>query len=427
MTWIKKTYFTSCPVYRNSHAAFFKTFLFGALILVFSTNQSYSQNNIDTLNHKLSSNIFIPNMNTTHPFGVLISRVHHDYRIETPKTKSITINIANANIWLPLVTGFIPVNQSDKDYVSQFAWHEREGALDFNTVPNQAISLQADGIMRLYQLKFNMPINSKSSLVASTRLLSFDSGKAPFSIVTNDKVIEWVHSNVAGGEDPFARKVYGVNSKANLYYSDRNDKSFSLNAGSTLISGLDADYIYYPSVSILNDKQIYFSTGVHLGINTTKINPTIDIGTSFLLTKLKSIKNKNTLRFNFSYTLLRQGLVHYKSGVEIANRAFIHNTETSASYTFRLKNNKFLSLISMMYYQNSWFKKDERSYMVIEGDRITSHWHYAISHLYKKTAGVNLMASLQSNQWSYAIYVAEDIPVNNAPDIQTGVSVKMEW
>lgn len=371
--------------------------------------------------------ILIPNTNSTHPFGVFMSRIQHHYQKNPLKHASFTLNIASGNVWLPKAIANLPTDQKDRDAVAAFSWHARDGYFDFSKTPNQSISFEADGVLRRYQLQYQLPIQSNQSLSISPRIVSFDSGKIPFSFITNDGFIEWVHSNIAGGEDPFARKSHGLTNQAYLLYSDRNDKTMQLRAGNTIFSGIDLAYYYYPKLALLTNNNMAVNLGLTTGVNTNKINSSIDMGASVFASKTFLINKKKQFQINANYGLLRQRVVRFSDGVEISNRDYMHSAEMLLAYTFALKKNNFLTLSTLIFTQTSYLNKQEYDYIVLTGNKETSLWHYSVSHLYRNASGVSIIASYTKGKVSYAVYLREDIPLNNAPDTQTGVAVQLFW
>jgi len=384
-----------------------------------------SQENISPI--KEFPQVFIPNTQATHPFGVFISRIQHLHYSNVPRQKSFTLTISNGNIWLPKTIGNIPTNKEDKDAVAAFSWHERDGYFDFSTTPNTSLTFEADGVFRLYLPQLQLPINNNHFLTLSSRIVSFDSGKFPFSTFTNDNFIEWVHSNVAGGEDPFARKVNGLNNPASFYYSDRNEKTITMKGGEVVLSGFDINHYFFPSIPFLKTNNIDVSFSSQLGINISKINPGVDLGGIIGIGKTYKLKSGNQFELHASYGILKQKLASFGSGVEIMNKSFMHSGEFLSTYHFSLKNNQFFGISALIFAQSSYLNNDEDKHLVLTGEKESSFWHYGISHLYRYSAGVTLIASYTKNNMSYAVYFREDIPLNNAPDTQTGISVKMEW
>jgi hypothetical protein len=289
------------------------------------------------------------------------------------------------------------------------------------------LTFSADGVISLYQPQFMTHFGTKHNIILSTRIISFNSRKFPFSTFTNDNFIEWVHSNIAGGEDPFARKVYGLNNPASFYYSDRNKKSITMKGGEVMLSGFDINHNYFPSFPFLKTNSIDLSFGGQLGINVSKINPGVDLGGLIGIVKNYKLKSGNQFLLHGSYGLLKQELASFGSGVEIINKPFMHSGELLSTYHFSLKNNQFLAISALIFVQSSYLNSDEYKYLVLTGEKKSSFWGYGVSHLYRYSAGITLIASYTKKNMSYAVYFREDIPLNNAPDSQTGVSVKLNW
>ena len=109
---------------------------------------------------------------------------------------------------------------------------------------------------------------------------------------TSDEFIEWIHSNIAGGEDPFARKYYGLN-HAGIRYIDENGKILHLDKGNLIISGIEFSYNYYPQFKLLKKKNIYTNYGLQLGVNVSEINASLDLGFNSSIVKKIKIKTNN--------------------------------------------------------------------------------------------------------------------------------------
>jgi hypothetical protein len=62
--------------------------------------------------------------------------------------------------------------------------------------------------------------------------------------------------------------------------------------------------------------------------------------------------------------------------------------------------------------------------MVLTGNRVSTHWHYALSHLYRRLTYNTLFISYSKGFFSVSGYIKEDFFVDNAPDAQTGVAVR---
>jgi len=61
----------------------------------------------------------------------------------------------------------------------------------------------------------------------------------------------------------------------------------------------------------------------------------------------------------------------------------------------------------------------------MKGEKISSHWHYSISHLFKTLTCNNFFISMSKGKYSFSAYLREDFRVDNAPDIQTGLGFNL--
>jgi hypothetical protein len=392
----------------------------GSFINCFSQTESDSLN----LNYLNTSQSFIPNTKSTHPLGVFISRISHNFQLEPAEKSSIALNISSGNVWLPYVKGYLPTNEPDKAAMEKIVWSAREFNFDFLNTPSKTIELHADGIIRLYQLNLSIPVSEKSELKINTRAFSVDPGNIPFSILTSDRVIEWVHSNIAGGEDPFARKVYGLN-KTNISYTDRYGKTFYLGNGDFIFSGIELCYYYYPRINSLNKRNIYINFGLLAGINVSKVNPSLDIGLNTSLNKQVFLGAKRKLQLGVSTGILRQKVMMFGEGVQISNSKFLITSELLVNYQKEITGKGLISIGTSYFFQSPYNKKDDYKSIVLTGDRISSHWHYALSHLYRILSYNTLFISYSKGCLSFSAYLKEDFLVDNAPDVQTGIGLKV--
>lgn len=381
------------------------------------------QDETETLKSKQPST-FYANTLSVHPFGVFISRINNNFQLHAAAKPSLSLNISTGNVWLPNVTGYYPSDENDRNTMRGFAWHLREGRYDKNS-PGGIAELHADGILRNYQVKFNIPISNNQELKFYTRMFSVTAGKVPYALLNSDQFIEWFHSNVAGGEDPFSRKVYGLN-QAQLFYMDINGNSLLLKDGDFIFSGIDLSYYYYPNFNYLATRNILTNIGLQSGLNISKVNPSIDLGVNLTgIKKIKPKKSANEFHLGASIGALRQKIINYGNGVLLSNKHVILSSELLFEYVIPAKNKRFFSIATTWYAQGSYHKKNESEYMVLSGQRITTHWHYAISHLYRALTAHSLAFTYTKGKFSGWIYLREDLLVDNAPDTQTGIGFKL--
>lgn len=203
------------------------TLYLGLLLAIFSIQPLYLFAQIDSIQN-LQPHI-LPNTLGTHPFGIYISRISHNFYKKPSKKPAITAHYSNGNVWSPEVRAYVPSSEEYVKELKNFEWHDRERVY-YKSSPAKTYQLHADAIYRVYQLKFELPIARNQDLKLNIRGYSVDGGYPPYSLITSDEFIEWLHTNVIKDEDPFDRKLYGYN-KTDVRYTDLNGDSFKLSAG----------------------------------------------------------------------------------------------------------------------------------------------------------------------------------------------------
>jgi hypothetical protein len=403
-----------------------KYLLFLLALFVFNISALAQSGNNDFWNKEIenSSDIIKPNILSNHPLGIYISRLNHNFNVRSPDKYSFSFEFSSGNVALPYVKSYELTDPNDQKAAENMPWHVREYAFDFNKVPHNTKEFTADGVIRSYRFTFTLPITVHHELNFGLRINSLDGGKYPYSIFTSDETIEWFHSNIAGGEDPFSRRYYGLN-KAGISYKDENDRVLTMHNGNFTIPGIDINYNYYPKLEMNEKHHIYLNFGAQLGINTSPYNPVADFGISSSILKKKIIKNKNILSFGASAGVLRQHFLEYGDRVNISSRDFFYSLEGLIDYKVKLKNNNHLSYGINYNFQSSYNRKNEKDHTVLTGQRIKTHWQKTISHLYEDLEGWNFICTYSTKRFSYFVYFREDLNLDNAPDFQTGIGFKM--
>jgi hypothetical protein len=403
-----------------------KYYLLFFIFSIFNLFYSAQSNQDDFWNHEIenSSDIIKPYTLSTHPFGIFISRSNHNFNVRSPDKYSFSFEVSSGNIVLPYVKSYELTDPNDREKSKNLVWHVREYAFDLDKSPSKTKEFIADGVIRSYRFNFTLPLTVNHELNFSLRANSLDRGKYPFSVFTSDEFIEWFHRNIAGGKDPFSRYHYGIN-KAGIVYKDENDKVLKMDNNDFMISGIDLNYTYYPKLEMNKKHHIYLNFGAQLGINTSRYNPAADFGVSSSILKKMIIKNKNILSFGLSAGVLRQHVLEYGDGVNISNQDFFCSFEGLIDYKVRLRNNNRISYGINYNFQNSYNKKKDLDYMVLTGERINTHWQKTISHLYEDVEGWSFICTYSTKRFSYFVYLREDLNLDNAPDLQTGIGVKM--
>lgn len=395
------------------------------VFLIFNLLSKAQTNDKDFLNEEIenSSDVIKPYILSTHPLGIYISRLHHNFNVRSPEKYAFSFEVSSGNVVLPYVKSYELTDPNDRELSKSIIWYNREYTFNLNTVPAKTKEFIADGVIRSYRFTFTLPLTINHELNFSLRANSLDRGKYPFSVFTSDETIERFHRNIAGGKDPFSRYHYGIN-KAGISYKDENNKVLTMNNNDFFISGLEINYNYYPKLE-MNKKHFYLNFGAQLGINTTRYNPVADIGLSSSILKKLMINDKNILSFGLSAGALRQHFLEYGEGVNISNQDFLYSFEGLVDYKVKLRNNNRISYGINYNFQTSYNKKKDLDYIVYTGERINTHWQKTLYHLYEDLEGWSFICTYSTKRFSYFVYFREDLNLDNAPDFQTGIGLKM--
>ena len=402
---------------------------FTILFLVLLLNKNYEGLSQSNEERDFSfTGIHKPYLLSNHPLGMLISRIDYNFSIQPPKKIQINIGIHNGNVWQPLVKAYKPREPLTRAYMEKFIWYDREANFDLQTMPSDSIQYHADAVIRAFPADLRFRLADHHEINFRIRSFLITPGKMPFSTFTSDQLLEWFHSNIAGGEDPFARKYYGYN-KADITYIDEHGESIKLKAGNFLIPGMELHYYYYPDINLTGIKEFYMNFGTHAGANISRHNRSVDLGLSASALKKISLYDHQNLIFGFGLGFLKQGVLKYGDHVHIMNNHFLYSFEGEITFRKWINEDSHYSFGLNYHYQNPYNRKEEFKYIVLTGNRVTTHWHYAMTHLYTSLQSWSLIFSY-SGKRTFLVYFSEDLKVNNAPDIQTGIEIRIplkEW
>jgi hypothetical protein len=389
----------------------------------FASAQS-TKDNLISYEIENSSDIIKPNILSNHPLGMYISRINHNFKVRSSNKYSFSFDISSANVMLPYLKAYYLTNPDDRELAKSFPLKNRAQQFDLNTVPTETKEFIADGIIRSYKFTFSLPLSVNHEITFGIRSYSLDKGTYPFSIFTSDKSIEWFHSNIAGGQDPFSRRYYGLN-KAKISYRDENNNFITMNNGDFKIPGIELNYFYYPTLGMNKKHKVYLNFGTHLGINTSSYNPVADLGFSSSAIKKILIKDQSLLTIGLSAAALRQRLIKFGDRVNISNQPFLYSFEGLINYKKKLRNDNYISYGVNFALQTSYNKKNDYDYIILTTDTTRPHWHQTFTHLYKSLEGWSFICAYSVKQFSYFVSVREDLRLDNAPDLQTGFGVKI--
>ncbi len=368
-----------------------------------------------------------PSLLSTHHFGIFSSRINQNFKIAPPKQSTVEISLISGNNFHPFVESYFPKNPEIREILSNTIWHDRHfNFIDQETTPADYVNIVIDAVIKEFRANINIPISKQHELGITFRSYLITKGKYPFSLFTGDESIEWFHSNIAGGEDPFGRRYYGLN-QVNFEYTDRNGKTLKLNNGNFFIGGIEINHFYYPSFLASKKRHIHTNIGSHIGINTSQFNPSIDAGISLNTVKKYILKNNNEFNLGAGVSLLRKNVIDFKNVVDLGNNPYLGSFEGNIEFTKYTKRKNYHSFGIDYKIQTRYSKKEEADYFKLLGkwQEIKAGWHNGVATLYKNLTDWNIIYTYGHKKYKVSLYLKEDLEVHNAPDFQTGISLKV--
>ncbi|OEK09020.1 hypothetical protein A8C32_14095 [Flavivirga aquatica] len=368
-----------------------------------------------------------PNLLATHHFGIFSSRINSNFKFFPSKKTTLSLSSISGNNFHPFVEGYFPKDPQIRKELSEQAWNTRKfHFINQETTPADYLNIVIDAVIKDFRIGINIPIAKEHELSINLRSYLITKGKFPFSTFTSDELIEWFHSNINGGEDPFGRRYYGLN-QVHFKYVDRNGNTLKLDQNDFFIGGIELNHFYYPRLLINKTKNIFINLGSHLGINTSKFNSSIDFGISSNIIKKISLKNNYEFNLALGANLLRKNLINFKKVIDLGTNPYLGTIESHVEITKYTKKGNYNSFGINYQIQSRYNKIEEQDYYKLEGKwrEINSGWHNGIATLYDTLCNWNLTYSYGRPNYIVSIYMKEDFKINNAPDFQTGISLKI--
>ncbi|NAS14040.1 hypothetical protein [Poritiphilus flavus] len=400
----------------------FCRYLLAVVCCLHFTQQLLPQNSRTEEVKTLKNGISKPVTLATHPFGVLFYTLPHNFKIRPDLRPTLDINLSSGNIWGQPVTTYLPENSAVREQISEIEFYDRIFEFDPDGSPSDSYTFAYDGILKDFRINAGIPLGSKYELSLTARSFLLSDGTSLFSVFTADRFIEFIHSSGIGGEDPFGRKVQGLD-EAGIAYTDRNGNSLEINNGEFVFSGIETALYYYPD--FLPSKQLYANMGLHLGTNLSPYNRSLDLGISVATVKAFSLKQRHQFLTGFGLNLLRRSVLSFSEDqTDLGTSRLFGSFEGHLEFNRQTRRGGTHSIGLNYRIQTPYNKKKEEAYYVPYSVERVKRWHEASRHLYKFPSYWSLIYSF-TKKIEFSIYLQEDMVVNNAPDLQTGLRLRL--
>tara|TARA_R110000787_G_scaffold196454_1_gene307797 strand:- start:19212 stop:20432 length:1221 start_codon:yes stop_codon:yes gene_type:complete len=369
-----------------------------------------------------------PNTTTAHHFGLFHMRINQNFKERPVEKTSFSFTLESANSFHPFVEMYQTLDPIERQRLSQLIWYQRDYRfIDQATTPAEYQNIHIDAVFKVFRFEVETKISDKHELRFTARTFMPTKGNFPFAIFTNDQSIEWFHSNVAGGEDPFGRRFFGMN-QMNFEYTDRNNRTLSLNNNQLIFAGVEVNHFYYPEI-FNPEKNLFVNFGSHLGINTSKYNPSLDVGISANIHKKWTFKSTNEFRVGVGVSGLRKGAITYGKPIEFGNNLFLGSGELNVEFTKYTRKGNYHAFSANYQLQTRYNKIQERDYYFLNGESnwqdINAGWHNGFSTLYETLTVWSILYTYGRKNSALSLYIQQDFKLNNAPDLETGISLKI--
>lgn len=364
---------------------------------------------------------FKPFLLATHPVGQFTGRISHNFNTAPVQRSTLSFGMSSANVWQPEVKGYFPHDEQVTQRLSNVRWDQRDSVFQAYPRNYDSTVFSSDGVLRTFHVSLRIKLTQSSELEIIGRALLLSGGEPPTAVVTSDEFIEWFHSHIKGGEDPFARRQFPFN-QAGISYQDQKGKHFQLHKGDFVIPGIQLNYYHYAHLPWLNRHHMQAGIGVHAAVNTIWFNRSVDAGVSGTLQKQFNYGRRHVYTLGASGSVLRQKALSFADGVDFSHNKVLKSAECMFEYKKALTRQRHWTLALNFYYLDSYHPAREFDRVTPVGNRLSSHWHLALTHMYRNSQYWSLIYSYgRSVIWS--IYALQDFKVNNGPDFQTGFSI----
>jgi hypothetical protein len=370
-----------------------------------------------------AAGLHLPVVQGTHPFTTFYGRIHPLFSLPV-KRQAISFSYASGNVWLPPVKTYYPLYDSAFNRLHQVPWHKRDSVYRLMPQYHDSSQFSADGVLRTFHFSYQRRWGSSGAWQLLARGLLVTPGR--YTLLVSDRFIEQFHSHIAGGTDPFSRRIYGFNG-AGIHYTARNGKSMHLGNNRFVFQGLDAAYVYQLPSNFLRKYHMRVLLQSQLTFNTSSFYRAIDAAGAVQAVKTIEFPHHQHLQVAASFQSIHLDVLSGGKAESFTSYPHIWQYAALCSYSGLLCRSGFNWQVTAMFNrQRALSNPDETDKQVIAGSRYTTHWHMASTHLYRPTESWVLIFTL-GNRWKWSYYLRQDFLVDNAPDFQTGASAAFSF
>ncbi|GLB53467.1 hypothetical protein NBRC110019_25080 [Neptunitalea chrysea] len=408
-------------------------------VLLFSQNSS-----TDTISGIFKEPLLFTEVNPLHSFGIFT--LDAPLYVGTFKEKGgrFSAGYSMGNTWHPQATVYYPkgLTPNQRTEVNNLFYTKRPAYFEEHSIETETKTLSTDGILQNLNLSYLLQLERKGAFLFTLNTHLLSGGDFPLFYLAGDHFIEQFH-DVLGQVDNFGRRLYPSN-KAHIEFIDENKNTIRINKGDAFLGTLDTHY-WLPIWRKSTPLAFYtLQGGAHLGIPLNSYYPKVSGGVSAALFTRQQIGGKTTLDIALDGLVTHHSLISLKETANIIDRDVRNSFKFYFGFNFyNPKKDKTFFAGMLTNYQDAYLKgsifstsQDEYqdlgvSYLragdVWEGEEITSSYFpltkLTPASMYFFSIKTYILLGTRTKNGDFTFTLGEDIlSVNNAPDIQYGVS-----
>lgn len=386
-------------------------------------------------NDEVEKLVLLPNTLPSHPMGLFTMRMKPIIHRYSPNKKRLQFHTSAANIWVPELEIYKPIKPSKEllETINPLGYTSRLKYLLQNNIPVEHTSFSADGVVRSFQLEYYQMLDNQHEIGVSMQGHWLTGGQEFFHFPVSDELIEGFH-DIFTDPDQFSRKEFPFN-QARIAYRDADGNAFSLKKNDVWASGMELYYGYHIPIKNTPSKLIYANVNSRLFVPLTNVHPYTSLGIGVNGVGHFIAQQKHAFDVTLSAGLLRQRLWKWRTGTTFDVRDIQMNVHLYLGYARHFSRNRFFSIGIQNQTQNSWYNnKGMKPHDRFGGLAMTGHfltkkdairwWNQSALALYTYTQSWSLIFGYRTQKWGISLYWEEDFWVNNAPDLQTGITIQ---